>query len=124
MRTNRAGQQATIAHRWINLGYSYCPSNLPQYHDKYKVAFALLDPATKRPVKLYFDAQAKPCDWRKGAPARYTFKFDVGTVAAGAYKWAVAIVDTSKENTPGIRIAAKEGVTADGWVELCDVEVQ
>lgn len=120
----KAGQQATIAHRWINLGYSYCPSNLPQYHDKYKVAFALLDPATKRPVKLYFDAQAKPCDWRKGAPARYTFKFDVGTVAAGAYKWAVAIVDTSKENTPGIRIAAKEGVTADGWVELCDVEVQ
>ena len=118
------GSKATLAHRWVNLGYSYCPTNIPQYHDKYKVAFALLDPETKQPVKLYFDEQAQPCDWHKGARTQYTFTFDVGTVAAGNYKWAVGIVDTSKQNAIGIRLAAKDRVTPDGWVELSDVRVE
>lgn len=118
------GSKATLAHRWVNLGYSYCPTNIPQYHDKYKVAFALLDPETKQPVKLYFDEQAQPCDWHKGARTQYTFTFDVGTVAAGNYKWAVGIVDTSKQNEIGIRLAAKDRVTPDGWVELSDVRVE
>lgn len=119
-----SGGRASIAHRWVSLGYSYCPTNLPQYHDKYKVAFALLDPQTNEPVKLYFDEQARPCDWHKGAPTRYTFTFDVGTVPAGDYRWAVGIVDTSKENAVGIRIAAKNNVTPDGWVTLSDVHVE
>lgn len=119
----KSGAKATIAHRWINLGYSYCPSNLPQYHDKYKVAFALLDPATKKPVKMWFDEQARPCDWIRSKPSSYTFTFDAGSVAAGDYVWAVGIVDTEKENAIGIRIAAKDNVTADGWVELHDVKV-
>ena len=118
------GSKATLAHRWVNLGYSYCPTNIPQYHDKYKVAFALLDPETKQPVKLYFDEQAQPCDWHKGSRTQYTFTFDVGTVAAGNYKWAVGIVDTSKQNAIGIRLAAKDRVTPDGWVELSDVRVE
>ena len=88
------------------------------------MAFALLDPETKQPVKLYFDEQAQPCDWHKGARTQYTFTFDVGTVAAGNYKWAVGIVDTSKQNAIGIRLAAKDRVTPDGWVELSDVRVE
>ena len=118
------GSKATLAHRWVNLGYSYCPTNIPQYHDKYKAPFALLDPETKQPVKLYFDEQAQPCDWHKGSRTQYTFTFDVGTVAAGNYKWAVGIVDTSKQNAIGIRLAAKDRVTPDGWVELSDVRVE
>ena len=55
---------------------------------------------------------------------RYTFTFDVGTVPAGDYRWAVGIVDTSKENAVGIRIAAKNNVTSDGWVTLSDVHVE
>ena len=117
------GKQAVIAHRWINLGYSYCPTNIPQYHGKYKVAFALLDPATKQPVKMWFDEQARPCDWHKDTPTKYTFRFDAEDAPVGNYKWAVGIVDTEKENAIGIRIAAKHNVTDDGWVELCDAEV-
>lgn len=120
-----ANKQISIQHRWTNLGYSYCPTNLPQYHDKYKVAFALLNPSTNKPVKVYFDEQAKPCDWHKSKPTTYTFKFNTDQIAAGKYTWAVGIVDTSKpDNEIGIYIAAKNGTTADGWVTLCDVTVK
>ncbi len=120
-----ANSEVKIAHRWTNLGYSYCPTNLPQYHDKYKVAFALLNPSTNKPVKVYFDPQAKPCDWYKGRPKSYTFKFDSGAVAAGDYVWAVGIVDTSKpDNEIGIHLAVKNGVTPEGWATLCNVAVK
>ncbi len=117
------GQKASIAHRWRNLGYSYCPSNIPQYHDKYRVAFALLDKETEEPVRMWFDEKARPCDWVKGKPVSYAMSFDVDDVEAGQYLWGVGIVDTEKDNEIGVYAAAKN-VTDKGWIRLCDVKVQ
>lgn len=33
----------TLVHYWKNIGWGYCPTNMPQWKNKYKVAFALLD---------------------------------------------------------------------------------
>ncbi len=118
-----AGDDVTVAHRWVNLGHSYCPSNIPQYHDKWRVAFALLDKQTEKPVKMWLDGEARPCHWIKGKAKNYRLTFKAEDVAAGDYKWAVGIVDTEKENSIGIYCAAKD-VTSEGWVRLCDVTVK
>ncbi len=118
-----AGGNVTLTHRWSNLGWGYCPTNIPQWNQKYKVGFALLDKTTDKPVAVYVDEV--PCidKWLKGKPSTYTVTFNLGTVAAGEYIWAVGLVDTTKNNEIGLEISAKDNVTADGWLKLHAVSV-
>ena len=120
----KSGEDFTIAHRWINLGWGYCPTNIPQWQDKYKVAFALLDKDTDEVVALYSDEQARPCDWIKGTPTSYVFSGKAGEVKPGKYEWAIGIVDTTRENAIGLRLAAQGDFTASGWLKLQEVTVQ
>lgn len=114
---------ATFVHRWSNLGWGYCPTNIPQWNQKYKVAFALLDKTTSLPVKIYVDET--PClnEWIKGKPSTYEFTCNLGGVTPGSYIWAVGIVDTTQDNKIGIYISAKGDITEEGWVKLSDVNV-
>ena len=120
----KSGEDFTIAHRWINLGWGYCPTNIPQWQDKYKVDFALLDKDTDEVVALYSDEQARPCDWIKGTPTSYVFSGKAGEVKPGKYEWAIGIVDTTRENAIGLRLAAQGDFTASGWLKLQEVTVQ
>lgn len=113
-----------IEHKWNNMGWGYCPNNIKQWNYKYKVAFALLDPASKKPVSIFVDDAADPSKWIKGTPTAYLFKPDLSQVAGGAYLWAVAIVDTSRQNQPGILLATKGNVTAEGWTIVSDVTIK
>lgn len=114
---------ATFVHRWSNLGWGYCPTNIPQWNQKYKVAFALLDNSTSKPVKVYVDTT--PClnEWIKGKPSTYEVSFNLGGVPAGDYTWGVGLVDTTKNNEIGLLISAKADTTPDGWVKLSGVHV-
>ncbi len=123
--TAKAGAQVTINHRWTNLGQAYCPTNIPQFKDKYKVAFALLDPSNEKPVAMYYDEQAQPCDWYKNKPVSYSFKIDLKGVKPGKYIWATGIVDdASADRKIGIYIAVKGDFTADNWLKISDVTIQ
>lgn len=114
----------SIAHRWRNLGWGYCPTNIPQWNDKYKVAFALLDPSTKQPKYVFVDDEPKLCDWVGGKVSSYTFTETLSGVDGGDYIWAVGIVDKTKDNSIGIELATNVDITTDeGWVELLDVKV-
>jgi hypothetical protein len=104
------------------MGWGYCPNNLPQWNYKYKVAFALLD-AENNVKKVFVDKDSEPSDWLKDNPKSYDFKTIVD-LPAGTYSWAVAIVDTTKDNQPGIKLAVNKNVTANGWLKLIDVQVQ
>lgn len=119
----KSNGKATFVHRWNNLGWGYCPTNLPQWNQKYKVAFALLDPTTEEPVKVYVDE--KPCldTWIKGKPSTYEFTTELGNVGSGNYIWAVGLVDTTKDNAIGLNISAKTGITARGWLKLSEVTI-
>lgn len=122
--TAKAGSEIAVSHRWMNLGQAYCPTNIPQFEGKYKLAFALLDPATGKPVKMFYDEQAKPCDWHKGKPVNYTFKFRLDGVTPGKYVWGLGIVDDhSKDKKIGIYIAASGEYTADSWLKLTEVTI-
>ncbi len=118
------GDKVAISHRWQNLGWSYCPTNIKQWEGRYRTAFALLDKETLQPVSIRFDEQARPSDWIKGKPRSYVFETVYEDVPPGEYAWAVGIADAWKDNRPGIFIAAKQNVTPDGWLRLMDVTVE
>jgi hypothetical protein len=117
------GAEIKINHSWNNLGWGYCPTNIPQWNQKYKVAFALLDPADNV-VKTFVDDQTDLSKWLKGTPANYEFKQQLTGVSAGKYTWAVAVVDKSKNNIKGIDLAAKGTFSKTGWLKLFDVEIK
>ena len=119
------GDEITIRHSWTNLGWGYCPTNIPQWANRFKVTFALLDSSTGQPVALFQDDAAQPHEWIKGSQKTYTLNTKVENVAPGSYIWAVGIVDKIYENTKiGINLAAKENITDDGWLKLHEVTVK
>ncbi len=117
-----SGEEVKINHRWRNMGWGYCPNNIPQWNYKYKVAFALLD-AQGNAKEVFVDKKSEPSDWIKDAPVTYDFETAVN-LPAGNYTWAVAIVDTQKENKPAIELAVNDETTEEGWVKLLDMQVK
>ena len=117
--------KVVLTHRWSNLGLGYCPTNLPQWNQKYKVAFALLDKTTEKSVKVFVDPNPEISDWVQGTPHTYKTELTLSDVTPGQYEWAVGIVDTTNDNAIGIIISARdEYQTEDGWVKLSDVTIK
>lgn len=118
------GESIIIAHQWQNLGWGYCPTNIPQWEGKYKVAFALLDDRNN-PVKIFVDEQTKLHEWIKGKETAYTFSLMMNNVPVGNYTWAVGIVNTKKSNAIGINLSASLDITTEaGWVTLVSVQIK
>lgn len=118
------GAKVKITHRWVNLGWGYCPNNIPQWDYKYKPAFALID-SNDKPVKVFVDTDAEPSEWIKGSPTQYKFNVTLSDVPAGKYTWAVGIVDTTKSDTAiGLEISTKKSSqTADGWTKISEINI-
>ena len=116
------GATAILSHRWKNMGWGYCPNNIPQWNYKYKVAFAILDTAGVV-KKLFIDENGDPSKWLKDNPITYNFTTTAINLPPGAYKWAVAIVDKTNLNKPGIALAVT-GTFKNGWLELGNLQVQ
>lgn len=119
-----SGSSVRITHRWVNLGWGYCPNNIPQWNFKYKPAFALIG-SDGSPVKVFVDSDAEPSEWQKGSPKQYALNVSLEGVPAGKYTWAVAIVDTRKStDRAGLEIATKKSLqTADGWTRIREVDI-
>ena len=125
----KMGDDVTVTSRWLNLGWGVCPTNLKQWNQKYKVAYALLDMQTEKPVYQFVDESTDLSTWLKGSPASYDFDISVKKVAIGGYIWAVGLVDTTLDDGEGIhpigiQVAVdKNSLTEDGWVKLANVTV-
>ena len=123
------GSDVTVTSRWINLGWGYCPTNLKQWNQKYKVAYALLDMKTEEPVYEFIDESSDLSTWLNGSPTSYSFDISMKPVAIGGYIWAVGLVDTTIEKENGIheiglKVAVdKDFLTEEGWVKLTTVTV-
>lgn len=116
------GSQVKIVHQWNNLGWGYCPTNIPQWNQKYKVAFGLLDHNDKV-IATFVDEQTDLSKWIKGTPVSYNFTPQISGIPTGKYTWAVAIVDKTKNNAKRIDVAAKGNISTTGWLKLIEVEV-
>ncbi len=122
----KSGSRIKIVHRWNNLGWGYCPTNIPQWNQKYKVAFALLN-QDNQVVYSYLDNNTDLSVWIKGYPTSYEFTPKLHGVKKGTYTWAVALVDTTKgngSNVKGLDISAKGTFTNSGWLKLSEVTVK
>ena len=109
---------------WNNVGWGYCPTNLRQWNQCYKVAYALLD-AGQRPVRVFTDLQTDLSTWIQGHPVRYETTVDLHGVDRGSYTWAVALVDTRKGNCVGLEMAVDDALlTPDGWLRLGRVDIR
>lgn len=110
-----------IEHVWQNVGWGYCPTNIPQWNQKYKVAFALLD--LKDNVKYSFvDNSTDLSKWIKELPVKYEFTPDLSKVKKGNYVWAVGLIDKTNDNKIGLELSVDEGVLVNGWLKLNNVE--
>ncbi len=118
----RSGRKVIVASRWHNMGWGYCPTNTKQWNQKYKVAVALLDAAGK-PVKVTVDENSDLSKWLREAPAECSTEVDLAGVAPGTYRWAVALVDTTKGNVPGLKMAVDPAAHINGWLPAGEIRV-
>jgi hypothetical protein len=121
--TVNPNETVTITHRWNNLGWGYCPVNIPAWNQKYKVAFALLD-KQGNVVATWVDTQTDLSKLIKGTPVSYRFTAEIEEIPAGACTWAVAIVDVTGNSAKGLEISAKGNITSSGWLKLFDVKIK
>ena len=120
----RRGAAVRVRSVWNNIGWGYCPTNLPQWNQCYKVAFALLD-ADQKPAYVFTDYRSDLSKWIKGTPVAYETPISLDGVAKGTYTWATGLVDTRKEKTVGLEIAVDERLLAPGkWLKLGRVEIR
>lgn len=120
----RRGGEIRVRSRWNNIGWGYCPTNLPQWNQCYKVAFALLD-GNLEPRYVFTDYRTDLSTWIEGSPVDYETPIDLEGVASGEYTWAVGLVDTRKEKTIGLEMAVDSRLLTEGkWLKLGRVEVK
>lgn len=119
----KSGRKVTITHRWNNLGWGYCPTNIPQWNQKYKVAFALMNGKGEM-QKIFVDKQTDLSTWLKDKPISYTSTFALKGIPAGTYTWVVGLVDVTKNNEIGLQMAVREGTLDSGWVKLSTITLQ
>lgn len=118
----KAAGEVTLSHSWENMGWGYCPTNIPQWNYKYKVGIALVD-AQGRIAQLFVDDSTDPGRWIKGTPTSYDTTFRLN-VPKGKYRWAIGLVDKTKDNAIGLQMAVPEKDTAAGWLMLNEIRIK
>ena len=116
-----SGRPITLQHTWRNLGFGLFPNDNSRWHQKYRVAFALLD-ANSHPLAIAIDRKTDPAQWIAGGNFAQAFEAAFSAVP-GAYRLAVGIIDTSNHDQPGIQLAVANLPQAGGWYVLGPVSI-
>lgn len=111
----RRGSTITVESLWHNMGWGYCPTNIPQWNQKYKVGVALLD-ASGKPVKVVADMKSDLSKWLRETPAECATDIYLQGLKKGEYTIAVALVDTTKGNIPALEMAVDMLLQDNGWL--------
>ena len=118
------GNTAKVTTRWKNIGWGYCPTNIPQWNQKYKVAVALLD-KEGQPVKVKVEENSDLSQWLLEQDGEYATEFSLEGLKKGKYTWAVALVDTTAGNHPGLEMAIDATLlTPTGWLPTGTLKIK
>lgn len=120
----KRNQEIKIVHRWSNIGFGVCPTNIKPWNNQYKVGFALLNKKNENVDYLFIDNTTDPSKWLKGYPISYNLSILSNDILEGEYVWGIAIIDIRKNNKIGINLSAKGNLANSGWLKLCDVRVE
>lgn len=112
----------TVSSTWNNMGWGMCPTSLPQWNQKYKVGYALID-NNGDVISIAVAQKTDLSTWRKDQPTHYTSSIEFGFVPEGNYTLATGLVDITKENAIGLQMAVDETAEIDGWLRLGTVHV-
>ncbi len=120
----RRDEKVIIHSVWENIGWGYCPTNIRQWDQRYKVAFALLD-ENEKPVYIFTDYNSDLSKWIRGTAVSYDTEIDLGNVEKGRYTWAAGLVDVRKDNAVGIEMAVDAAlITDDNWLKINQITVR
>ncbi len=121
--TAKPGKSVKVSTVWRNLGCGYCPTNIPQWNQKYKVAISLLD-GNGNPVKTIVENRSDLSKWIREKDGNYRTSFPLDGIAPGKYRWAVALVDTTASNRPGLEMAInKDLILENGWLPAGEIDI-
>lgn len=118
----QSGDVVKLASRWENIGWGYCPTNIPQWNQKYKVAYGLFKDG--KLVKVIVDNNSDLSKWIKGNVADCTVTTTLDGLNKGKYDWKIALVDTTKDNNPGLEIAVDTTLLDDGWLKITEMTIK
>ena len=115
--TDKARAHATLSiqHCWKNIGWGYCPTNIPQWNQKYKVAIALMDHNGKI-ARIVVEQATDLSTWTQGTDHRYKTAFSLEGIKRGNYTWLIGLVDTTRGNLPAIQMAVSPESQWQGWM--------
>lgn len=116
------GCRVTVEHTWRNLGWGYCPTNIPQWRGKYKVCIALMDANGFIVLRQLVD-EADLSTWLKGEDHTYRTTITLQDIRQGKYSWLIGLVDTTKSCRPALRMALDASQLLDGWCVAGTLEV-
>lgn len=120
----KAGRIVKVNTTWQNIGWGYCPVNIPQWHQKYKVGLALLD-AAGNPVKVVAEKKSDLSKWLQGEQTDHTTRFPLKGIAPGRYTWGVALIDIESNNEPALEMAlAGDKVLSNGWAPCGEIMIE
>lgn len=121
--SSRAGKKVNVTTSWENIGWGYCPTNIPQWNQKYKVGIALLDGAGN-PVRTVVEHSSDLSTWLREKGATHKTNFSLKGIAPGKYRWAVAIVDTTNGNLPSLEMAVDSSLLLkNGWLPCGEISI-
>lgn len=119
----KAGTTIKAIHHWTNDGTGYLPNNMVNWNYKYKPAFALIN-KNNEIVKIWIDEDAEPSTWLYGNNYTYEKTIRLTELEPGEYQWAIAIIDKTRNNKPGIKLAIKNEKRVKGWSILRHIAIE
>ncbi|MEG1635704.1 MAG: hypothetical protein RR388_08760, partial [Rikenellaceae bacterium] len=117
----KQNQTFVVGHKWRNLSNGICPNDNPRWNGKYKVAFALLD-ENANVKQIIVDEKSNPAKFLQGIDVSYTKSVTLNNLAVGKYTFAIAIVDTTKANMPGLKLSTADQ-TINGWTSIGTITI-
>ena len=117
------GKKVILSSLWNNLGWGYCPVNIPQWNGRYRIGYALLD-KDGYPVRIFTDTSADLSLCLKDAPLQSRTVADLSGLEKGIYTWAIGLVDTQNEGHPGLQVAIDPALQQNGWVKVLSVKIR
>ena len=120
---SKASGSIKLEYEWKNMGWGYCPVNIPQWDWRYTVGFALLDEAGQ-PVQKWASDDTDLATWLKESVNRYSQTLALDDVPAGTYTLATALVDRRNALDPGLDVAVDPSLKVNGWVKVRQIEIK
>lgn len=120
---SKASGSISVEYEWENLGWGYCPVNIPQWNWRYTVGFALLD-GNGNPVKKWESEKTDLSTWLKGNTYDYADTLSLDGVAPGKYTLATALVDRKKDLEPGLDAAVEPSRKSGRWIIVKKITVR